>query len=162
MLDTPSNASASTIVVGRLAAPDIVAMAQCIAIDVNAFPYPSSHFVFRPAVSPVWIARSAGESRVLGFLAASERRKLDLYLEGLATAVAARRRGVGRALLRAAIHFAREMPAHTLSLHVWVGNVAAIGLYRSEAFNVSLRVPRFYRHGTFASSDAYRMVHVVA
>lgn len=161
MLEKPSNANAFTVVVQRLEATDAVAMAQCVAIDVDAFPYPSSRFVSRSGASPVWVARGAHERRLLGFLAASERRGRDLYVEGLATATEARRQGVGRALLRAAIDFAREARAATLSLHVWTGNQAAIGLYRSEGFDVRLRVPRFYAPGVFASVDACRMVRVL-
>jgi ribosomal protein S18 acetylase RimI-like enzyme len=157
----PSNAPTSTVTVERLAAPDLVAMAQCIAIDVNAFPYPSSRFVLRSASSPVWVARRDGEARVLGFLAAGERRGRDLYVEGLATATGARRHGIGRALVHAAIAFAREGRADTISLHVWTGNEAAIGLYRSEGFDVRLLVAGFYRPGVFASAGAYRMVRIV-
>jgi ribosomal protein S18 acetylase RimI-like enzyme len=161
MVEMPSNAPFSTVAVQRLEATDVVAMAHCIAIDVDAFPHPSSRFILRPAGSPVWVARGGPESRLLGFLAASERRRRDLYVEGLATVSTARRRGVGRALLRAAIHFAREARAETLSLHVWTGNEAAIGLYRSEGFDIRRRVARFYAPGSFASADAYGMVRVI-
>jgi len=155
------NAPTSTVTVERLAAPDLVAMAQCIAIDVNAFPYPSSRFVLRSASSPVWVARRDGEARVVGFLAAGERRGRDLYVEGLATATSARRYGIGRALVRAAVAFARERRADTISLHVWTGNEAAIGLYRSEGFDMRMLVAGFYRPGVFASAGAYRMVRSV-
>jgi ribosomal-protein-alanine N-acetyltransferase len=154
----PSNTSTSAVTVERLSASDLVAMAQCIAIDVNAFPYPSSRFVLRPSASPAWIARSNGESQVLGFLSASQRRQGGLYIEGIATAIDARRRGVARALLRACVEFARETHAGAISLHVWAGNVPAIELYRSEGFDVRLRVPSFYRRGLFASVDAFQMV----
>jgi ribosomal protein S18 acetylase RimI-like enzyme len=155
------DAPTSTVTVERLAAPDLVAMAQCIAIDVNAFPYPSARFVLRSASSPVWVARRDGEARVLGFLAAGERRGRDLYVEGLATATGARQSGIGRALVRAAVAFAREGRAETISLHVWTGNEAAIGLYRSEGFDGRLLVPGYYRRGAFATADAYRMVRIV-
>jgi ribosomal protein S18 acetylase RimI-like enzyme len=155
------NALTSTVTVERLAAPDLVAMAQCIAIDVNAFPYPSSRFVLRSASSPVWVARRDGEARVLGFLAAGVHRGRDLYVEGLATTTGARRNGIGQALVRAAIAFAREGRADTISLHVWTGNEAAIGLYRSEGFDVRLLVAAHYRPGIFATADAYRMVRIV-
>jgi ribosomal protein S18 acetylase RimI-like enzyme len=154
----PSNALASTVTVQRLDAPDVVTMAQCVAIDVDAFPYPSSVFVMRPARAPVWLARRGAEPRVVGFLAACERPGRDLYVEGLATAARARRGGVGRALVRAAIDFAGRAGARTISLNVWTGNDAAVDLYRSEGFAITQRAREFYRPGAFASRDAYRMV----
>ncbi|HEX3772423.1 MAG TPA: GNAT family N-acetyltransferase, partial [Polyangiaceae bacterium] len=121
----------------------------------------SSQFVLRPAGSPVWIAREEGAPRVLGFLAASRRRPRELYVDGLAAASHARHRGVGRALLRAAIGYAAGEGLASLALHVWAGNAAAVGLYRSEGFDVVQGVPRFYRPGSFASTHAYRMMRPV-
>jgi ribosomal protein S18 acetylase RimI-like enzyme len=151
----------STLTVDRLPAADIVAMAQCIAIDVDSFPYPSSTFVLRAASAPVWIAREGGDPRVLGFIAASQRRPGELYVDGVATAAGARHRGVGRALVRAAMAYAREAGLGEITLHVWPGNTVAVALYRSEGFAVRLRVPRFYARGLFGSTEAYRMVRVV-
>jgi ribosomal protein S18 acetylase RimI-like enzyme len=161
MLDTPSNAPAGTLRVERLSLQDVVAIAQCIAIDVTAFPHPSSRFALRPWRSPVWIARRRDEPGVLGFLAASERGR-DLYIEGLATLAPARRSGVARALVRAALSFTHDAGGDTVSLHVWTGNQAAVDLYRSEAFGIVARVRGFYRPGAFASADAFRMVRPIA
>jgi ribosomal protein S18 acetylase RimI-like enzyme len=154
------NVPTIAVTVERLAATDIVAMAQCVALDVDAFPHASARFEVRTAASPVWIGRGIGESRVLGFLAARARRG-ELYVDGLAVDAGARGRGVGRALVRCAIQFAKETHARTVSLHVWTGNQVAVDLYRSEGFDIRQRVLRFYPPGSFASPDAYRMARAV-
>jgi ribosomal protein S18 acetylase RimI-like enzyme len=154
------NAPTIAVTVERLAATDVVAMAQCVALDVGAFPHPSARFEVRAAGSPVWIARGIGESRVLGFVAARARRG-ELYVDGLAVDAHARGRGVGRTLVRRAIQFAKETRAHSVSLHVWTGNQVAVDLYRSEGFDIHQRVPRFYPPGSFASPDAYRMARAI-
>jgi ribosomal protein S18 acetylase RimI-like enzyme len=150
--------SAATLTVTRLPPDDLVAMAQCIAIDTAAFPSQSSQFVLRPADSPVWIARDGAEPRVRGFLAASRRRPRELYVDGVAAASHARHRGVGRALVRAAVDHAAHAGLAWVVLHVWAGNTAAVGLYRSEGFAIAQDVARFYPPGAFASTHAYRMV----
>ena len=53
---------------------------------------------------------------------------------GMAVAREWRGRGVGSALLAAAIDWARERGLHKLSLGVWPHNAAAIGLYRKFGF----------------------------
>ena len=52
----------------------------------------------------------------------------------LAVAPAARRRGVGRALVQAGVAAAGEAGAASLFLEVAAGNVAAVALYESEGF----------------------------
>jgi len=154
------NVPTIAVTVERLAPTDVVAMAQCVALDVGAFPHASARFEVRTAASPVWLARGIGESRVLGFLAARARRG-ELYVDGLAVDADARGRGVGRALVRSGIHFAKESRAHTVSLHVWTGNQVAVALYRSEGFDIDQRVPHFYPPGSFATPDAYRMARAI-
>jgi L-amino acid N-acyltransferase YncA len=53
---------------------------------------------------------------------------------GMAVAHAWRGRGVGSALLRAAVELARERGLHKLSLSVFPHNEAAIALYRKHGF----------------------------
>jgi ribosomal protein S18 acetylase RimI-like enzyme len=137
---------------------ELVAIAQCIVIDADAFPYASTQFGSRPASAEVWVARVAGEARVLGFVAARARRKA-LDIEGLAVAYDSRRRGIGRALLRAVIDRARAGAFETVSLHVWAGNDGAIQMYRTEGFGIRRALVGYYRAGTFdAKGDAFEMV----
>jgi RimJ/RimL family protein N-acetyltransferase len=63
-----------------------------------------------------------------------------------------RGRGVGKALLRAAIDWARGTDLHKLSLEVFAHNEAAIALYRRCGFAEEGRRPRQYRR---ASGELY-------
>lgn len=53
---------------------------------------------------------------------------------GMLVVPAWRGRGVGSALLRASIAWAREAGSHKISLQVWPHNAAAINLYRKYGF----------------------------
>jgi ribosomal protein S18 acetylase RimI-like enzyme len=145
----------NTRTIELFAPADLVAMAECMAIDADAFPYASARFGLRAATARTWVARSNGH--VDGFLAA--RVGADtLDVHGLAVAQAARRQGAGRALVRAALADARDETLARVRLHVWVGNAAAIALYRSEGFAVARRLDGFYPPGAFAGTpDAYEM-----
>lgn len=59
----------------------------------------------------------------------------------------ARGRGVGRALLRAALNWARTHDFEAMQFNaVAASNVAAIELYRSEGFQVVGSIPEAFRH----------------
>jgi putative acetyltransferase len=53
---------------------------------------------------------------------------------GMSVAAGSRRRGVGAALMRAAIDWARTQPLHKLTLDVFPHNTGAIALYESFGF----------------------------
>lgn len=59
----------------------------------------------------------------------------DCWLEDLYVAAAARRRGVGRALVTAAVQRARERGARRLELDTNEGNRVALALYESAGFS---------------------------
>src|SRR5262249_18777553 len=126
----------------------------------EVFPYASIPFGL-PAGLRTWVARgeepARGPGRVLGFLAGTFR-ATSFYIQGLAVTVAARRSGVGGALLRIAIAEARVRGIGYVSLHVGVTNRAAISLYDSEGFEVCGTVRNFYRPGVYPVRDAYEMV----
>jgi RimJ/RimL family protein N-acetyltransferase len=67
---------------------------------------------------------------------------------GLMVAQDARRQGVGRALLEAAVEWAREAGVRKLELHVFPWNEAAIALYDSFGFEREGFRKRHYRRGT--------------
>lgn len=56
-----------------------------------------------------------------------------------------RGQGVGRALLEAAIAWARERGAHKMTLQAWPHNHAAIGLYERAGFMIEGRFARHWR-----------------
>lgn len=136
----------------ELATPgDLVAMAQCMAIDAEAFPYPSAQFGAQADTARVWVARD--DARVIGFLAGRVRRT-ELHIEGLAVDTAARRGGVARALLRVAADEARVQDLRSVTLHVSVTSRGAIRLYESEGFEVVREMPRFYPPRAFGGVTA--------
>jgi RimJ/RimL family protein N-acetyltransferase len=69
---------------------------------------------------------------------------------GLLVAASHRRRGVGTALLDAAVDWARESSVRKLELHVFPHNGAAIALYEKYGFR-----REGYRHAHYRREDGY-------
>jgi RimJ/RimL family protein N-acetyltransferase len=69
---------------------------------------------------------------------------------GLMVAASHRRRGVGTALLDAAVGWARESGVRKLELHVFPHNEAAISLYEKYGFR-----REGYRHAHYRREDGY-------
>jgi RimJ/RimL family protein N-acetyltransferase len=76
---------------------------------------------------------------------------------GMMVAADARGRGVGSALLSAAIDWARQAGAHKVALQVWPHNEAAIALYRKFGFEQEGRLRRHYRRRNGELWDAVIM-----
>ncbi len=76
---------------------------------------------------------------------------------GMAVAREWRRRGVGSALLAAAIEWAREQGLHKLSLSVFPHNAAAIALYRKFGFVEEGRRVKHFRRASGELWDAIEM-----
>jgi ribosomal protein S18 acetylase RimI-like enzyme len=76
---------------------------------------------------------------------------------GMAVARDWRGRGVGTALLAAAIEWARERGLHKLSLSVFAHNAGAIGLYRKVGFVEEGRRVKHYRRASGELWDAIEM-----
>ena len=66
---------------------------------------------------------------------------------GLMVAATHRRRGIGRALLEAAVEWAREAGVRKLELHVFPHNEPAIGLYEEFGFEREGYRKAHYRRG---------------
>ena len=122
---------------------DLVAIAQCVAIDADAFPYPSGAFGARSARDLVWIVREPADGRVAGFLAGRVSRQ-GLWVTGIAVRRDRRRRGFARALLRASVERAACAGLPQVLLCVSVTNRPAIALYESEGFEVAERLRAYY------------------
>ncbi len=79
---------------------------------------------------------------------------------GLMVALDARRQGVGTALLRAAVDWAREAGIRKLELHVFPWNEAAIALYETFGFErEGFRKGHYRRGGEFV--DAILMAYEI-
>jgi ribosomal protein S18 acetylase RimI-like enzyme len=148
---------ARSLEVEKLDPTDLVGMAQCMALDAEAFPYPSIPMGF-PAGLRTWVARTEERGRVLGFLVGTSRPP-SFYIQGLAVAVAVRRSGVGRALVRACAAGAEGQRLGSVVLHVGVLNRSAVLLYDSEGFEIRRKLADFYRTDVYGGvRDAYEMV----
>jgi mycothiol synthase len=91
----------------------------------------------------LWLAGEAGET--VGFCHFNHEGESDGVIESLAVLHRARGRGIGRALITAAMHTLRDRGRHTISLNVLSDNAPALALYRSLGFEVTGRTSR-YRH----------------
>ncbi|MGH2819518.1 MAG: GNAT family N-acetyltransferase [Actinomycetota bacterium] len=74
---------------------------------------------------------AAAEGRVIGGVGVTGRGPTEL---GMQVEAGRRRRGVGSALLRAAIEWARAVGSHKITLQVWPHNEAALQLYERFGF----------------------------
>ncbi|MDQ1020155.1 GNAT family N-acetyltransferase [Streptomyces afghaniensis] len=81
----------------------------------------------------------------LGFPTPVEANRHVLQIQGLAVAEEARGRGVGRALVRAAVDEARRRGARRLTLRVLAHNTPARKLYEAEGFVVEGVLPEEFR-----------------
>jgi ribosomal protein S18 acetylase RimI-like enzyme len=149
---------ASTITIEALDGADLVALAQCMALDATAFPHPSVPLV-SGGIPRTWIAR--GDRGVIGFVAtAPNRNALDII--GIAVDPAQRRSGIGRALIRTIVALACERRFVAVTLNVSTANEGAIALYESEGFVAFRRMRRYYNPARFGDGgDAFRMVRDV-
>ena len=87
--------------------------------------------------------RPLGMVRFTRFAAANQRHKA--FLTGMYVAPAARRTGVGRALLRETLARAQRIPGlRRVNLSVVVGNEGALALYRSFGFVIFGTEPEYF------------------
>jgi ribosomal protein S18 acetylase RimI-like enzyme len=148
---------------------DLVALAQCFALDATVFPHPSLPPVLDAtgAAPTVWFARLPQAPRseeqaetlgpVIGFLGAIRQRR-TLEVVGVAVEAAHRRRGVGRALVRAAVASCASRGLSAVGLHVSTGNLDAARLYETEGFRVVRTLRGYYSARRFPhGGDAWRM-----
>jgi ribosomal-protein-alanine N-acetyltransferase len=141
---------------------DLIALAQCHALDASVFPHPSMPAVLDGFAPAVFVARLEPRGPIAGFVASRARDGI-LEIVGLAVIEAHRGRGVGRALLRAAIGSARRRELDAVSLHCSTGNIAALELYTTEGFRPARRLRRFYDPRRFPDGgDAYVMLLVLS
>jgi ribosomal-protein-alanine N-acetyltransferase len=134
----------ATIVVER-AREELGDVRAIVAIDAACFPVPT---VNAPAEmdrpwAHVWVARPGRDMQAVGLLIAWLVAD-ELHVLSLATLPPYRRQGVGRALLAAAVDFARERRVRLVLLEVRRSNRAAIRLYRAAGFSAMGIRPSYY------------------
>jgi ribosomal protein S18 acetylase RimI-like enzyme len=107
---------------------------------------PYEPFFDAPNRSDDFLVAESGEGRIAGYIRVAPPTELLCnahvrQIQGLAVADWARRRGTGRALLRAAADRARDEGARRLTLRVLGHNTPARRLYASEGFAVEGVLP---------------------
>lgn len=126
-------------------------VAALVAVEARSNPSPWTAAAFSEelarAVSRVLVAELDG--RVAGFVVfwvvADEAEILDI-----ATDPDMRRRGVGVALVEAAVQASRDAGAAAMHLDVRAGNEPALALYRRVGFAIEGRRDAYYRDGETA------------
>ncbi|HKV06168.1 MAG TPA: ribosomal protein S18-alanine N-acetyltransferase [Candidatus Acidoferrales bacterium] len=88
-----------------------------------------------------WVAEAKGE--VAGFLVA-RRVASDLEILNFAVRPEARRTGIGKSLLQAALAWGGTFHARNALLEVRASNLAALRFYERSGFEVTGRRPRYY------------------
>ena len=127
---------------GALAHPDTLRIS---AADIAAAPFKTEH-----AEGATFGARDDA-GRLLGVVtvereAGREKRRHIAWVLRMYVAKASSGRGVGRALLRAALRRARELPGVAkVNLTVAAHNESAVALYESEGFRTIAREPDAFR-----------------
>lgn len=127
------------------------------AVHAQAFETPWDEAAFRdvlagPGVFGLLAAEAEPRGLILCRAAAGE-----LEILTLAVATAARRQGLGKALLAAALDAARAAPAAEAFLEVAVDNAPAIALYQAAGFQRAGLRRAYYDRGPAGRIDALVM-----
>jgi putative acetyltransferase len=103
-------------------------------------------------IDALWVLEDRGE--LVGTLGLHATPASGVMALGMCIVEHARGRGGGRALMEAAIGYARARPLHKLELETWPDNARAIALYESFGFELEGTRRRHYRRrdGTLRSS----------
>jgi ribosomal-protein-alanine N-acetyltransferase len=128
----------------------IADLPRVMEIEKDGFNHPWSRDLIERELghtwSQIWLAcdgAPAGPERILGYVVFWLVHD-EVHVLNIATALEARRRGIGRALMEAASDAGRLRGARIATLEVRRSNVAAIELYRSLGYRqVGVR-PRYY------------------
>ncbi|HEY1808672.1 MAG TPA: GNAT family N-acetyltransferase [Acidobacteriaceae bacterium] len=94
-----------------------------------------------------WVAQAISDGTVTGFACATlllDGQENRAELDTLAVLPAARRQGIGRALLHAVLGWAAAEGARQVSLEVRASNTAALGLYARFGFSTEGRRRGYY------------------
>jgi ribosomal protein S18 acetylase RimI-like enzyme len=98
--------------------------------------------IFRDPDTPVFVYEAGGEVFGYAFCILQTRRGNNLvdgktlYLDDLCVDEAARGRGIGTALYRFVLDFAKRIGCHNVTLNVWEGNDVALAFYRKCGMTV--------------------------
>lgn len=132
------------IQVTPMTAQDVPALA---AVERECFAQPWSEAALAEELHnphAVFLTARNGTGTVLGYVGMHHLAD-EGYIANVAVAAAARRQGVGRALLAALERYGREHGLYRLTLEVRVSNAAAVALYTGAGYVCDGVRPGFYR-----------------
>jgi [ribosomal protein S18]-alanine N-acetyltransferase len=138
-----------SVLIGPMSAADVPRCAELEQALFDGDPWSPAAFLEALAAGHLYLSAREGDS-LIGYVGLA-RAGSEAELHTLAVDPAYQRRGIGRALLRAALDHA---VGATVFLEVRTDNESAIQLYRSEGFDVI-----GIRHGYYRPSgaDAFTM-----
>ena len=114
------------------------------AVEERAYEFPWTLGIFRDCLRadyPAWVLEEGGV--IIGYVLMSVAAG-EAHILNVCVAPEHQGRGLGRKLVRAIMHVARERGAQRVFLEVRPSNVGAIALYHDEGFNEIGRRPRYY------------------
>jgi ribosomal-protein-alanine acetyltransferase len=129
------------------------ALSELVELEHACFEDPWSPELLAEELAPREDRLALGARDEEGTLVAAGLARLgrdDMSILSVATRPSSRRRGLGRALVRALLEEARRRDLARVDLEVRTTNRPAILLYASEGFVPVGRRPRYYRDGTDA------------
>lgn len=144
----------------RVAGPADMPVITMLANTASAEPWPADGVTQVMALPGCWaLVAAVGKGRpsgfVLGRTAADESEILNLIVDP-----AARRRGLGRTLVVAAMRHAARTGAAAILLEVAADNKAALALYESEGFETVGHRPDYYtKTGDFPADALIMRAH---
>jgi [ribosomal protein S18]-alanine N-acetyltransferase len=124
-------------------------MSAILAIEQVSFAdnaYPESLFRLYAADRRTLFLVAAKSDGVVGYIIARADR-WGAEIVSLAVHPSARQRGIGRALLNAAVRRMMRRKAHSVRLMVHLNNTTAASFYRRQGFRSVGRVPDYYEDG---------------
>ncbi|AZH24336.1 ribosomal protein S18-alanine N-acetyltransferase [Haloplanus aerogenes] len=136
-------------------------LGSVVRIERDAFDQPWPYTAFERFVGEPGFLVATRDGAVVGYVVGDVTPNFgrDIgHVKDLAVATAARRRGIGRSLLRQSLVSLAVDGAEVVKLEVRESNEAARTLYCDTGFETARRVPRYYRDG----EDALVMVLDVA
>lgn len=138
---------------------------RIVAIEKDGFLHPWSRDLVERELGHSWSrillacdAGPSGEERVLGYIVFWIVHD-EVHVLNVATALEARRRGIGRALMAAAEDEGRDRGARLSTLEVRRSNAGAIALYRDIGYRQAGIRPNYYAE---EKEDAIVMVKQLA
>ena len=114
---------------------------ECFARGISYSRRELEHYVGRPRAFTL-VAQAEG--KIVGFLVADRDRRSRGHIITIDVRPAARRSGLGSALMMAAEHRLAEAGCKIIYLETAVDNAAALAFYKRHGYRIVNAIPRYY------------------